>query len=564
MLPNSWAISSQDKLPLKHKKMKKIVFIVSVFLLTSVVNAQQKQVQTSIDTTKNKIGAEFQLTLRTTVDTASKVAFPNPKLLGALEVIQSYAIDTIRKDRQYELVKKYGLTQFDSGRYTIPRITVLINNKPFFSDSIRVEVNNVVVDTLKQKLFDIKPIAEVKSDHSWIWKLLIALLVIGGIGAFIYWYFKIRPKKVIEEEVYTTPIEKATSLLNSLEKKELWQKGEVKAYYSELTNIARNYIEEAIEVPAMESTTSELIDGLRKAAQKKKMALSPETLENLERVLKQADLVKFAKSKPLDFEITEDRKKIERAIVTLDKSIPVVVDEEDELLLNELQRKEQIRLQLLKQRKKRIQLAVGIILGMVVFTLAFMITTKGFTYVKDVILGNSSKELLEGEWVYSDYGNPGITIETPVVLKRTDVSQLLPKNGMALIKEMQNFMYGNLIGKFQIAVSTIKFKQEGEIDLSKSIDGSLQFLENQGAQNMIVKQEEFNTKMGVEGLKAYGTFSVLNGLTKSSTKFYYEILLFHQEGGLQQIVIVHEEGDNYANQIAERMLNSVELKRVSE
>jgi len=59
----------------------------------------------------------------------------------------------------------------------------------------------------------------------------------------------------------------------------------------------------------MESTTSELIEGIKVASLKKKMALSQETIENLERVLKQADLVKFAKSKPQDFEITEDRKK---------------------------------------------------------------------------------------------------------------------------------------------------------------------------------------------------------------------------------------------------------------
>ena len=92
-------------------------------------------------------------------------------------------------------------------------------------------------------------------------------------------------------------------MLNSLEKKELWQHGEIKAYYSELTDIARNYIEEAIEIPAMESTTSELIEGLRLASLKKKMSLSQETIENLEQVLKQADLVKFAKSKPLDLSL---------------------------------------------------------------------------------------------------------------------------------------------------------------------------------------------------------------------------------------------------------------------
>ena len=544
--------------------MKKSFFIVCVSLLSTVVFSQQKQIVTSIDKTKNKIGAEFQLTLKTSVDTTAKVAFPNPKNFGALEVIQSYAIDTIKKDSKYELVKKYGLTQFDSGKYMIPRVTILINNKPFFSDSIRVEVSSVVVDTLKQKLYDIKPIVEVTSSKSWIWKLLLILLLLAGIGAFVYWFLKIRQKKKIEEEVYKTPIEKATSLLNSLEKKQLWQKGEVKAYYSELTDIARNYIEEAIDVPAMESTTSELIEGLRKASQKKKMALSQETLENLEKVLQQADLVKFAKSKPLEFEITEDRKKIERAIVILDKSIPVVVEKEDEMLLNELQRQEQIRLQLLKKRKKRIQLSIAILVGIITFVLAFMITTKGFTYVKDVIFGNTSKELLEGEWVFSEYGNPSVTIETPQVLKRTDISQSLPKEGMALIKEMQTFIYGSLIDKFQIAVSTIKFKQEGEVDLSKSIDGSLQFLESQGAQNMIVKQEEFDTKQGVKGLKAYGTFSRIDELSKNSTKYYYEILLFHQEGGLQQIIIIHEEGDGYANQISERILNSVELKKVSE
>ena len=176
----------------------------------------------------------------------------------------------------------------------------------------------------------------------------------------------------------------------------------------------------------------------------------------------------------------------------------------------------------------------------------------------------TSKEVLEGEWVKSEYGNPGVIIETPQVLKRTDLSEKLPKEGMALIKEMQSFIYGDLKNNFQLMVSTIKYKQEGEVDLAKSIDGSLQFLETQGAQNMIVKQEEFDTKEGVRGMKAYGTFSRIDGISKSSTKYYYEVLLFSQEGGLQQIAIVHEEGDAYANQISDRILNSVELKKVSE
>ena len=542
--------------------MKKQLYLL-LLLLSTAVFAQQKQVVTSIDTIKNKIGAEFKLSIKTTVDTSSKVIFPNLKNFGALEVIQSYPIDTVKMDGRYELIKKYGLTQFDSGRYVVPSIKIFINSKPFLTDSLLVEVANVQVDTLKQKMFDIKDIAPADNPIGDWWKYLLIFALIIGIGAFIYWFIKKRQEKKLLEEIYKTPIEKATSLLDTLEKKELWQKGEVKAYYSELTDIARNYIEEAIEIPAMESTTSELIQGLRAASVKKKMTLSQEIIENLERVLKQADLVKFAKSKPLDFEITEDRNKIQKAILTLDNSIPVEIPVEEDMLLNEAQRQKQIQIQLRKQRNKRIVTAVASIVFLLAATTTFFIVTKGFDYVKDNIIGHPTKELLEGEWIKSEYGNPGIVIETPKVLKRVDLTKTLPKNGMALIKEMQSFAYGSVLDRFYVMVSTLKFKQETEIDLAKSMDGALQSLEAQGAQNMIVKQEDFETKEGIKGLKAYGTFSQIDGDNKTSAKMYYEAILFSQEGGLQQILLFHEEGDKYGNEISERVLNTVELKQAS-
>ncbi|MFV5701543.1 hypothetical protein ACM55F_06690 [Flavobacterium sp. XS2P12] len=542
--------------------MKKQLYLL-LLLLSTAVFAQQKQVVTSIDTIKNKIGAEFKLSIKTTVDTSSKVIFPNLKNIGALEIIQSYPIDTIKTDGRYELIKKYGLTQFDSGRYVIPSIKIFIDSKPYMTDSLLVEVANVQVDTLKQKMFDIKDIAPADNSIGDWWKYLLIIALVVGIGVLIYWVIKKRQQKKLQEEIYKTPIEKATSLLDTLEKKELWQKGEVKAYYSELTDIARNYIEEAIEIPAMESTTSELIQGLRAASVKKKMTLSQETIENLERVLKQADLVKFAKSKPLDFEITEDRNKIQKAILTLDNSIPVEVPVEEDTLLNEAQRQKQIQIQLQKKRNKRIVTAVASVVFLVVAVTTFFIVLKGFDYVKDNIFGHPTKELLEGEWVKSDYGNPGIIIETPKVLKRVDLTKTLPRNGMALIKEMQSFAYGSVVDPFYLMVSTLKYKQETEIDLAKSMDGALQSFEAQGAQNMIVKQEDFETKEGIKGLKAYGTFSQIDDDNKTSVKMYYEALLFSQEGGLQQILLFHEEGDTYANEISERVLNSVELKQAN-
>jgi hypothetical protein len=242
------------------------------------------------------------------------------------------------------------------------------------------------------------------------------------------------------------------------------------------------------------------------------------------------------------------------------------------MLLNEMQRQEQLKKELQKQRKKRILITVVSVFLLLFATTTYFIVTKGFDYVKDNIFGHPSKELLEGEWIRSEYGNPSIKIETPKVLKRTDLTKTLPKNGMALIKEMQSFVYGSFVDNFYIMISTLHFKQdpntseqakETPIDLAKSLDGSLQSIESQGAQNMIVKQEEFETKEGIIGIKGYGTFSKIDGINKSSIKLYYEILLFSQDGGLQQIMIVHEEGDKYANEISDRILSSVELKKVN-
>lgn len=533
----------------------KIKYYILFFLISASLFAQ-KQVETKIDVTKNKIGAQFNLTLKTNVDTLSKVVFPTSKNFGKMEVIRSYVIDTIKHGDRYELIKKYGVTQFDSGKYVIPSLKVLINNKAFATDSLLVEVSNVQVDTLKQKLFDIKPIVEVPYELSYFWQYVLIILLILGIGALIYWLIKkYQNKKVEVVEELKSPIERATILLKTLEKKELWQKGAVKEYYSELTDIARNYIEEAIEIPAMESTTSELILALRAASIKKKMTVSPETLENLERVLKQADLVKFAKSKPLDYEIAEDQNKIEKAILTLDKSIPIEIEiEEDTSEWDEMRRLQKLK----KQKRTRILTAIGFVVGALLGLFIFFVATKGFDYVKDNIIGRPTKELVEGKWVSSEYGNPRLFVETPKVLTRIDATKQFPKEAIAMLKEASTFTYGSLQGNFYIALVTAKPKQETEYDLQKGLEGTI---DGFGGQNVVLKQEEFQTKMGVSGLKGFGTMVKLDPILKKSVKLYYEIILFKEDGGYQQVMIFHEEGDKYAEQISERVINSVEFKK---
>ena len=516
----------------------------------------QKQVVTKIDIKKNKIGAQFNLTYKTTVDTAAKVVFPNLKNFGKMEVIRSYVVDTIKHGARFDLIKKYGVTQFDSGKYVIPSLKILINNKAFATDSILVEVSDVKVDTLKQKLFDIKPIAESEFQLSNFWKYLLIFLLILGLSAVTYWLIKkYKTKKVEEVEEYKSPIERATILLKNLEKKELWQKGAVKEYYSELTDIARNYIEEAIEIPAMESTTSELIIALRAASIKKKMSVSAETLENLELVLKQADLVKFAKSRPVDFEIAEDKNKIEKAILTLDKSIPIEVElEEDTSEWDEMRRIEKLK----KQKRKQILNTVGFLVGTLLVLFIILVSTKGFDYVKDQIIGSPTKDLVEGEWVSSEYGNPKMYIETPKVLTRINPSKQFPAEITKMLKEASVFTYGSLQSNFYIALATATPKQEIDYDLQKGLETTIDGFKGQ---NVVLKQEEFQTKMGISGLKGFGTMVLLDPVLKSSVKLYFEVILFKENGGYQQVLILHEEGDKYGEQISERVINSVEFKK---
>ncbi len=535
-------------------KMTKIKFLIFFFLLQITAFAQTKPVATSVDTLKNKIGAQFNLTIKVTADADAKIIFPSSNRFGALEVIRSYEIDTVKTDSKYEFVKRYGITQFDSGRYTIPQLPLMINKKGFMSDSISIEISNVQVDTLKQKMFEIKDIDKSEQESSIWWKFLLVVLVIAAIVAAV-WYFLKNKKHTVEEEIiYKTPIEKATTLLAQLEKKELWQKGQIKSYYSELTDIARIYIEEAIKIPAMESTTSELIAGLQSATLRKHINISPETVQNLESVLMQADLVKFAKSKPLDYEIAEDRKKISSTIVTLDKSIPEEIEEEK---LVEIDNSAEIAEK--NKRASQIKWAIGSVVGLIVVVLAFFIATTGFENVKDTVLRNPNKILLERTWVNSEYGNPGVLIETPKVLLRMKNDPTMPKESVAMLQDFQSFSDGTIGDGFYVNVATKRFKEETKVDLNEAVNGLVDLLEKQGVQNMLVKQESFDTKQGIVGVKASGTFYMGN----SSTKQYYEILLFGQDNGLQQVVITHDDEDKYAKEISEKILNSVELKKAA-
>ena len=55
-------------------------------------------------------------------------------------------------------------------------------------------------------------------------------------------------------------IQEALQRLKELDERHLLEQKKVKIYYTELTDIVRTYIEKDIHIPALESTTTELIE----------------------------------------------------------------------------------------------------------------------------------------------------------------------------------------------------------------------------------------------------------------------------------------------------------------
>ena len=514
------------------------------------------QVTSSIDSTKIKIGEQITYKIQVEADTTDLVVFPEGQTFSPLEMIESYKIDTTKIESKYSFIKKYGLTQFDSGVYTIPRQKVVIGDKTFFTDSLKVEVNNIVVDTTKQGLYDIKPIIEVEKSKSNFWRnLLFILLILTLVSALVYW-FVWRKKPLTEEEqiALLPPYDRAKLALKKLDERQYLKNEAIKEYYSELTFIIRKYLDEKVYDRALESTTDELIKMLKLLKDGNQVELSNDDIRNLETIFKRADLVKFAKSKP-DIALAEiDRNTIDIEIDHVKEALPEPTEEEK--LLNQKYKEEQER----KKKRKKIIITAIIVLTLLVGTFVGFSVKYGFRYVKDTIVGNESKELLEGNWVRSEYGFPPIYISTPEVLERIENKALdTLKNAQATL-----FSYGSLSSALSITVSTTIMELQGEeakIDLNQAVEGSLKTLDNNGVKNVITKSDQFITPNAAEGLKVYGTGEFPVPLSEKYEKGNYIILAFTAENILQQIMLIWKEDDVYANEIMERVVNSVELKK---
>ena len=527
--------------------------------------AANSQVTSSIDSTAIKIGEELRYKIQVDVDSTSLVVFSEEQTFRPLELINSYPVDSTKKGRYYKLTKTYGLTQFDSGAYTIPKQKIIIGDAVYYTDSLKVQVNAVTVDTTKQKLFDIKPITVVKKTRSGLWSgvafFVLILLIIGGL---LYWFiWRKKPLTEAEKIAALPPYERAKLALEKLDEERYFENKEIKTFYSDLTLILRQYLDEKVYDQSLESTTDELVLRLKTLQAANQITLSANTIRNIETILKRADLVKFAKSKP-DFELAKlDKGTIGLEIEHVKEGLPEPTEEE---LLQDLQYREKIER---KQKRNKRNKIITLLIGVLLLVVAVLIIRSGFTDVKDTVLRNPSKLLLEKTaWVTSEYGAPGITISTPEVLERQLIE--LPQDMKGKV-QISSFAYAGSETPIDVVITSSKYasepseggkEEEKAIDVLKAAEGVLDNFEKEGAKNIISRNEQFITPNGQEGVKTFGVaeFIIDNSLTKGE----YVVVGFATPNLLQQVVLIWKKGDVYADQIMERIINSIELISLTE
>lgn len=206
-------------------------------------------------------------------------------------------------DGRYLRSQKLTVTVFEEGEYAIPKQEIRLGDSSYFTNAALLSITTVEVDTASKKLYDLKPIYEVNYPFSerskdwlhenWIWLAIILILILSFFGW--RYYQKRKPIEVVEEPKIIIPAHiLALEKLEQLRQKEEWKSPEKKTYYSELTDTIRTYLENRFEIYAMEQTTREIINDLKNAS------ISEDDKLYLRKILREADMVKFAKFLPSD------------------------------------------------------------------------------------------------------------------------------------------------------------------------------------------------------------------------------------------------------------------------
>ncbi len=290
--------------------MRKIIniFASMLMLLGLAVGAKAQGtviIKAKLDSTVLLMGKQTALHIELSQDKNAVGHFVGesaPNLTDMVEVADRPKADTTDLgNNRIQINRDLIIQSFDSGVYMIPPQQYVIGRDTFKSNPVTLKVLPVKVDSMTT-VHDYKPVAEVPfklldflpsfiADYWWIYLLVLLVLAIS-----VFVYFKWLKKgriPLMPQKKELPPYEEAIMSLENLKQRQLWQSGQDKEYYTALTDILRKYIYRRFDINAVEMTSSQIMDVLKKNEETRAVN------EQLSMILEIADFVKFAKVRPL-------------------------------------------------------------------------------------------------------------------------------------------------------------------------------------------------------------------------------------------------------------------------
>jgi len=497
------------------------------------------QIESQVDTTSFKIGEKIDYYIKISLENNYDIQFSEKPNFAPFEVLDSFEADTISDTDKFSIIKKYSLINFEPGEFWIPPQRILFNNSIKFSDSLLIIINDVEVDTVKQNLYNIKPIIPVKRNYTNVLIVIFSLLLILSV----IWYFvKNRSKENWQinlndnESFYEIAIKRINKLKTITPKNQ----NEFKEFYTNLVDSLREYLEFQFQIPALESTSNELLIRIKVFSDNKKYKIENKNFKDLEKLFSKSDLIKFAKSLPSKNEVSIDIETISRFIKTVNdfylKELELEIDTES-LTTSNRQEKNSF------QFKKLAYLFAGSILSILLFS--FLIF--GYYPVRDTLLLHPTRKLYKKDWYSSQYGSPPVEIQTPEILFRSEDTLGITKFNFA---DSDDPFFIEL--KFNDVI-----KGQQVTDLTTLLNNSLEKLQGLGAKNILMNDETFTIKSGDTGYKFFGSldFGEKNSLIRSN----FTSIVFPYDQVTISLTIIYLKEDRYSDKVERRILESLNI-----
>lgn len=283
--------------------MKKIVLIL-ISLVAFGISAwgQNVRVKAEFDSMAMWVGAQTKLTITAEYEGNKTLNFITP-IDSAIEVVDFVGYDTLANGSLMSVSASYLITGWDSALVYMDGLAVVDGQDTFWSNPLTLKIVDVPLDSTNA-ICDIKRLENADFDWHRFWILVACFVALVALIFAAIWAYEryFRNRKKDAGQVEQKPIDKrpahviALEALEHLRDENLWQSGRTKDYFSQLTDIVKEYIGRRYGISAIEQTTEDLLRELRLNTQ---IDIEKESVDMLKDVLEIADLVKFAKWSPL-------------------------------------------------------------------------------------------------------------------------------------------------------------------------------------------------------------------------------------------------------------------------